>query len=155
MDVVALDIRDNEIAEEIWALQHPAYRIEAELIGVADLPPLRDTVASIQACGETFLGCRDPNGELVGAISCEREKAGLYTICRVMVNPSNHRQGIGKMLMQRLLSDQSPEATWTVTAEVRNHPAIALYEWFGFVGQETFSPLPGIELLRLVRYPRE
>ncbi|RED56717.1 GNAT family N-acetyltransferase [Cohnella lupini] len=155
MEVRMLDIRDKEIAEEIWALQHPAYRVEAELIGVSELPPLSDTVASIQACGETFLGCRDAQGDLVGAISYEKEKDGRFTICRVMVDPGYHRQGIGKQLLQRLLAEQSPGALWSVTAEVRNIPAIGLYERFGFVGQDTFSPMQGIELLRLVRYPRE
>jgi ribosomal protein S18 acetylase RimI-like enzyme len=157
MEVVMLDIRDKETAEEIWALQHPAYRVEAELIGVSELPPLSDTVASIQACGETFLGCRDAQGDLVGAISYEKEKEkdGRFTICRVMVDPDYHRQGIGKQLVQRLLAEQPSGSLWSVTAEVRNIPAIGLYERFGFVSQDTFSPMQGIELLRLVRYPIE
>lgn len=57
MEIKPLDIRLQEAAEEVWALQHPAYRVEAELIGVADLPPLRDTIQTLQSCGESFLGC--------------------------------------------------------------------------------------------------
>ncbi|WP_167747103.1 GNAT family N-acetyltransferase [Cohnella luojiensis] len=153
MGIVSLDIRQRETAEEIWALQHPAYRLEAALIGVSDLPPLRDTIQSLQECGETFLGYRDSQGDLVGAVSCEKEKLEHYTICRLMVHPEHLRQGIGSLLMVRLLSEKPRNATWTVTAEVRNLPAIALYERFDFIRQETFKPIPSIEMLRLVRAP--
>ena len=141
------------MAEEVWALQHPAYRAEAVLIGVSDLPPLRDTIQSLQVCGETFLGYRDENGDLVGAVSYERETAESYTICRLMVHPDFHRQGIGSSLLQHLLSEKQHNKgiTWTVTAEIRNLPAIALYERYGFVRIDSFKPIQGIELIRLVR----
>ncbi|WP_256761254.1 GNAT family N-acetyltransferase [Cohnella sp. WQ 127256] len=153
MGVILLDIRQQEVAEEVWALQHPAYRIEAALIGVADLPPLQDTIQSLQACGESFWGYRNQDGELIGAISYEREKSGYYTICRLMVHPDCLRQGIGSTLMEHLLSELPPSTFWTVTAEVRNMPAIILYERFGFVRYETFKPIPGIEMLQLKRAP--
>jgi len=142
------------VAEEVWALQHPAYRAEAALIGVSDLPPLRDTIQSLRECGETFLGYREDNGDLVGAVSYEQEEENeLYTICRLMVHPDFHRQGIGRTLLQRLLhGEQVNQAiTWTVTAEARNYPAIALYEGFGFVRLDSFEPMKGIKLIRLVR----
>jgi ribosomal protein S18 acetylase RimI-like enzyme len=152
MGIVALDIKQQETAEEVWALQHPAYRVEAELIGVADLPPLRDTVKSLQACGESFWGYQDEDeGDLIGAISFESEREGHYTICRLMVHPDFMRRGIGSLLMRHLLSESSRFATWTVTAEVRNLPAISLYESFGFERRDTFKPTPGITMLRLER----
>jgi len=151
MNIVRLDIRDRGIAEEIWALQHPAYRLEAELIGVSDLPPLRDTVETLQGCGEMFLGCLNEEDELVGAVSYEREREGGCTICRLMVHPDHLRRGVGTMLLERLLSEEPPSLVWDVTAEVRNYPALALYERFGFERRETLKPIPGIEMVRLVR----
>ncbi|MCD9026080.1 GNAT family N-acetyltransferase [Cohnella silvisoli] len=156
MGIVSLNIKEQEAAEEVWALQHPAYRVEAALIGVADLPPLQDTVKSLQTCGETFWGYRDDDsGELVGAVSYEREREGerRYTICRLMVHPDFMRRGIGRLMMEHILSDTPNSAAWTVTAEIRNLPAIILYERFGFMRSETFEPIPGITMLRLERAP--
>jgi len=151
MTIVELDIRNAETAEEVWALQHPAYRLEAALIGVADLPPLRDTVVTLQSCGESFLGFREEDGELVGALSYEREGPNGYAICRMMVHPDRLRRGIASKLIGRMLAGELSGAEWSVTAEVRNAPAIALYERFGFGRRETFSPIPGIEMARMVR----
>ncbi|WP_186438531.1 GNAT family N-acetyltransferase [Cohnella terricola] len=151
MNIVRLDIRDRGTAEEIWALQHPAYRLEAALIGVSDLPPLRDTAESLQACGENFLGCLNDEDEIVGAVSYEREREEFCTICRLMVHPDYLRRGIGSMLLERLLSEEPQSLVWEVTAEIRNYPALALYERFGFERQDTLKPIPEIEMVRLVR----
>jgi GNAT superfamily N-acetyltransferase len=153
MGIISLDIRQLETAEEIWALQHPAYRVEAALIGVADLPPLRDTIESLQACGEAFWGYRDPDDNLAGAVSYEEEREGLYTICRLMVHPDYLRQGIGSLLVKHLLFQLPDAATCTVTAEIRNLPAIALYERCGFKRLETFQPEPNFTMLRLQHSP--
>jgi hypothetical protein len=49
-----IDIANRVSAEQIWHLQQRSYRIEAELIGWEDLPPLRESVEDLMACGETF-----------------------------------------------------------------------------------------------------
>jgi len=151
MGIVELDIRKEDEAEEVWALQHPAYRLEAALIGVADLPPLQDTVQSLRNCGETFLGFRDDDGELVGAVSYEREGTGRNAICRMMVHPDYLRRGIASALLESLFASAPALTVWTVTAETRNYPAIALYERFGFVRETTFRPVPGIEMASMAR----
>jgi ribosomal protein S18 acetylase RimI-like enzyme len=153
MSIISLDIRQLETAEEVWALQHPAYRLEAALIGVATLPPLMDTIESLQACGEVFWGYRDPDENLAGAVSYEEEREGLYTICRLMVHPDYLRQGIGSLLVKHLLFQLPDTAICTVTAEIRNLPAIALYERCGFKRLETFKPIPEITMLRLEHSP--
>jgi ribosomal protein S18 acetylase RimI-like enzyme len=156
MGIVALDIKQRETAEEVWSLQHPAYRVEATLIGVADLPPLLDTVKSLQTCGESFWGYRDDEeGDLIGAVSFEPEREGLYAICRLMVHPNFMRRGIGSLLMRHVLSESSPFAKWTVTAEIRNLPAISLYESFGFERMDKSEPIPGVTMLRLERGPEK
>lgn len=54
-------------AEDILNLQIPSYQVEAEIIGSYDIPPLKDTVDTLQSCGETFFGYYD-NEALCGAI---------------------------------------------------------------------------------------
>jgi GNAT superfamily N-acetyltransferase len=151
MGIVSLDIRLSDVAEEVWALQHPAYQVEAALIGVADLPPLRDTIESLQTCGETFGGYRCESGELSGAISYEREREGCYTLCRLMVHPDYLRQGIGSLLIEHLLFELPKPSLCSVTAEIRNMPAIALYERYGFERKDTYQPVSRITMLRLER----
>lgn len=141
---------DAEAAEEVWALQHAAYRVEADLIGVADLPPLQDTVESLRQSQETFIGLRGAEGELLGVIAYEQEQEGRYTICRVMVNPDYFRQGVGSRLLTHLL-DAFPGVHWSVTAEARNLPALALYERAGFARTGAFQPAPDITLVQLER----
>jgi GNAT superfamily N-acetyltransferase len=154
MGIVSLHIKQQETAEEVWALQHPAYRVEAALIGVSDLPPLRDTVKSLQKCGESFWGYRDDDeGDLIGAISFVQEREAHYTICRMMVHPDFLRRGIGSLLMKHLLLGPPKFVTWTVTAEIRNLPALSLYESFGFIRSDTFEPIPGVTMQRLERAP--
>ncbi|BBI35249.1 GNAT family N-acetyltransferase [Cohnella abietis] len=152
--IVSLDIRQWEIAEEIWSLQHHAYRVEAALIGVADLPPLLDTVKDLQACKETFWGYRDKDGDLIGVVSYQQDKVGFYSICRMMVHPNYFRQGIGSLLMAYILNQRNDVTpTWSVTAEIRNLPAIHMYKRFGFELAETFKPVQGIQMVSLVRPP--
>ncbi len=153
MGITPLDITDPEAAEEVWAVQHPAYRLEAALIGVAKLPPLLDTIESLQACGETFWGYRSSERELAGVISWEKEREGYYTLCRLMVHPEFLRRGIGSLLVEHFLTELPKNSTALVTAEVRNQPAIALYKRFGFVHLDTFQPVPEITMLRLQRPP--
>lgn len=152
-----LDLTRRETAEEIWALQHRAYRLEAKTIGVSGLPPLHDTVASLQRCAERFYGEFDADDLLAGAISYLEERDGkdgpICVICRLMVDPERLRQGIGSRLVEYVLNDRPHGTVWRVTAESRNAPAIALYENKGFVGQAACQPVSGISMIRFERAP--
>lgn len=153
MGIVSLDIKDRETAEEVWSLQHPAYRAEAALIGVLELPPLQDTIESLQCCGESFFGYRVPDGELAGAVSFEQEGDLQFTLCRLMVHPNYFRQGIGRLLVNHLLSQLPPAAKCNVTAEIRNVPALKLYERAGFVRTDMFQPVFDITMVRMQYRP--
>lgn len=154
MPIETIRMNDRDAVEELWALQHAAYRAEAALIGVATLPPLLDTVETLLASPERYYGFRTAEGQLVGAISCETDSEGRNTLCRLMVHPDYHRQGIGSNLLEYMLSHE-PAAVWTVTAEVRNRPALALYEKAGFVRKGTQNPVPDITLVLLERLVNE
>ena len=56
-------------------LQRASYRVEADLIGFEDLPPLRETPEELTAVQESFLGAYE--GErLLGAIAFFRHRPG-------------------------------------------------------------------------------
>jgi hypothetical protein len=72
-----IDIAAGEWAEAVLRLQLRSYAVEARLIGFPDLPPLQDTVATLQQCGEWFYGYMKL-GQLAGAISYERTEKTIH-----------------------------------------------------------------------------
>lgn len=145
-----LDLSDHHVAEEIWALQHAAYRQEAAVVGEAGLPPLRETVASLQHSQETFYGCYAEDGELTGAVSV-LETEGRMAIRRMMVDPAYFRQGIASALLEHVTGTAYPERDWIVDAETRNVPAIRLYERIGFERAGVWHPSPGLTMIRMMK----
>ena len=49
-----IDITNPIFAKEVLNVQIPAYKVEAEIIDYYDIPPLRDTVETLQQSQETF-----------------------------------------------------------------------------------------------------
>lgn len=153
MTIRTINLADPDVAELVWRLQHAAYRIEAELIGFDRIPPLLDTVESLQSCRETFVGCfdEDDDDELAGAIAYTRESPEV-TICRLMVHPDRFRQGIGRQLLQHVQHLESDAAKYTVSTSARNAPAIRLYEQEGFGIVKEIEPEPGVHLVVFEKY---
>lgn len=89
-----IDITNPGISKEVLNIQIPSYKIEAEIIDFYDIPPLKDTVHSLQQCGETFFGYY-LNDELCGVISIKIDD-GIIDIHRLMVHPYHFRKGIAK-----------------------------------------------------------
>ena len=145
-----LDLSNIDVAEEIWAMQHAAYRHESALVGEAGLPPLRETVASLQRSPETFYGRYTEDGELAGAVSVS-EAEGRMTIRRMMVDPAYFRQGIATSLLEHVTEVAYPGRDWTVDAEARNVPAIRLYERNGFERAGVWHPSPGLTMARMTK----
>lgn len=146
--VCAIDHTRDEVAEQIWFLQHMSYRAEVASIGWNAAPPMMETVRRIRTCGETFVGAME-DGELRGAASWRREQDGAVRICRMMVHPDHFRRGIGSALLSDILQ-REPASRFVVLAGAWNTPALRLYEKFGFSVESEETLSPGIVLLRLV-----
>lgn len=144
-------LQKDDNVRQIWALQHIAYRIEAELIGAKDLPPLMDTVESLRRCNETFYADFDEDGEIRGAVAVETEKPGTLTISRMMVHPASHKQGIASRLLEYVFSQYAEVSLYIVSTGILNEPAVSLYRKYGFEPVETFEVAPGVELMTLHR----
>jgi len=151
MTIRPINLADPDLAELVWGVQHAAYRMEAALIGFDRIPPLLDTVESLQRCGETFLGYFDDEEDLAGAIAYTRDSSEI-TICRLMVHPDRFRQGIGRQLLQHVQHLESDAAKYTVSTSARNAPAIRLYEQEGFRIVKEMEPEPGVHLVIFEKY---
>ncbi|WP_394138664.1 GNAT family N-acetyltransferase [Cytobacillus oceanisediminis] len=124
-----IDIRDRKAAEEVLSVQIPSYKVEAELIECSDIPPLKDTVDTLQKCGETFFGYY-LNEALCGAISLKEEN-NIIDIHRLIVHPDHFRKGIAQKLLEFIESIEGIKSLIISTGS-KNTPAINFYEKNGF-----------------------
>ena len=92
-----IEISNSKSAEDVLNIQIPSYKVEAEIIGSNEIPPLKDTVYTLQHCGETFFGYYE-NEELCGVISMKVDVDGV-DIHRLIVHPNHFRKGIAQMLL--------------------------------------------------------
>jgi len=125
-----IDSTNPKSAQEVLHIQIPSYKIEADIIGFDDIPPLKDTVDTLQQCGETFFGYY-VNEELCGVISIKTEK-DIIDIHRLMVHPKHFRKGIAKLLLDFIERKKGNYKTIIVSTGTKNEPAVAFYVKNGF-----------------------
>ncbi|MEK5071346.1 GNAT family N-acetyltransferase [Sporosarcina sp. FSL K6-1508] len=126
-----IDITNPKLAQEILTVQIPSYLVEAELINFHDIPPLNDTVQSLQQCGETFFGYY-LNNELCGAISMMMENE-VIDIHRLMVHPEHFRKGIARKLLNFIEEIEQNCTSIIVSTGSGNTPAVHFYLTSGFI----------------------
>ncbi|CAI6084725.1 hypothetical protein PAECIP112173_04384 [Paenibacillus sp. JJ-100] len=147
MKIQLLSLRDEDMLAQLWRLQHMAYRLEAKIIGFQDIPPLFDTMETLQNCEETFYGCIDEgDGELLGAVAVKEEEQNTLTITRMMVHPNHFRKGIATALMQQVFKEHPDLPRYIVSTGTLNTAAVKLYMGFGFKPVEAVEIAPGVEL---------
>jgi GNAT superfamily N-acetyltransferase len=130
----------------VLAVQRAAYAVEARLMGLDGLPPARETLAELQACGEELWLCEE-DGRLVVGLEDAR---GALVIARLFVAPEAMRRGVGRALVRRAVAraDGRPVRTGTGAA---NAPALALYTQLGFRRTGEREVAPGVGYVELVR----
>jgi GNAT superfamily N-acetyltransferase len=119
-------------AATLLEVQRAAYRLEAELIGFADIPPLHETLDELRASAEIFYGYWI-GAALGGAISYQLSADHTLDIHRLVVNPAYLRRGIGRALVQALPTLEPTALCLIVATGALNTPARRLYEQAGFV----------------------
>jgi GNAT superfamily N-acetyltransferase len=149
MEIKKLDIQDAFIAGDVWRLQHAAYAIEAQIIGYTNLPPLMDTITSLQASKETFYSMQE-DGDLLAVIAVEAQSREL-TISRVMVHPTHHRRGLGRRLLRFIEATYPHVEKVLVATGSLNLPALRLYDSEGYVPQRQWQAAPGLMLTELIK----
>lgn len=149
--ITRLDLQDQSIVSELWSLQHKAYRLEAELIGFQEIPPLLETREMLSRAQEDFYGCFDDDEELAGAIAVVEESPGTLTVTRMMVSPEHFRQGIAGSLLEFIFTANPGIEQFIVSTGKLNTPAVSLYTKYGFIPAGSEEVAPGVELIEFHR----
>jgi ribosomal protein S18 acetylase RimI-like enzyme len=144
MRIEQLNLQDEDTARRILAIQHAAYAIEAELIGTTNIPPLNDTLATLQASDEAFYGCMIED-EIAGIVACTVED-GTLDICRMAVHPDYFRRGIARALLTFVQAAHPTVHRAIVSTGARNEPAKTLYVRDGFTHIEDREVEAGVWL---------
>jgi ribosomal-protein-alanine N-acetyltransferase len=71
------------------------------------------------------------DGRLVGYLVCSRF-ADTWHLMNIATDPEFRRRGAGRQLLEALLEQAGPGASYTLEVRRSNHGAINLYESFGF-----------------------
>lgn len=124
--IVHSDITNAIVLQSLF---QASYRIEAELLGVTDFPPLKRTISDFQNSTTQFFGLWKDN-VLAAAVEIDKLKNTL-DICSLVVHPTYFRQGIGQKLLL-FLENFDDSQILVVETGWANAPAIALYKKFGF-----------------------
>ncbi len=130
-----LNITNKVVAKRILDIQLPSYRIEAGLIDFYDIPALKDTVETLQHCGEKFYGYFVEE-ELVGAVSYKIEEQKVLDIHRMIVHPSHLKKGIASSLLDYIQHNDKNVERVIVSTGAKNIPAKNLYKRYGFIEVE-------------------
>ena len=129
-----IDITNPDVSREVLKIQIPSYNVEAKIINFYDIPPLKDTVQSLQQCGETFFGYY-LNKELCGVISIKVDDK-VIDIHRLMVHPKHLRKGIAKKLLNFIEIELKRFEAIVVSTGTKNEPAVSFYLKNGFLKVE-------------------
>lgn len=125
-----IDVSQTATAAEVLRVQLAAYQVEAELIGFAELPPLKETIKELQQSEETFYGFYD-NGQLSGVVSLIIEDK-VMDIYRLFVHPEQFRKGIARKLLIFIQDSEKGFEEIIVSTAAGNQPAIHFYTKSGF-----------------------
>lgn len=139
--ILKLPHSDLAVAEQIYLVFQHSYKIEADLIGTKNFPPLFRTSIDIQKSNTDFIGFQSEE-KLAAVIEVSHNNERLH-INSLTVLPEFFRQGIASKLINHVLQAY-PFNLATVETAVVNEPAIALYERHGFSEYKQYTPDHGI-----------
>jgi ribosomal protein S18 acetylase RimI-like enzyme len=140
--IIKLENSNEEIANQIFTVFQRSYKIEAQLIGTLDFPPLLRSVKDIENSKTQFYGFME-NESIAAIIEIAIENRRLE-INSLTVDPNYFRKGIASKLIGYILNTIDFSQVIVETAVV-NLPAINLYKKYGFVVFKKWTPSHGIE----------
>jgi ribosomal protein S18 acetylase RimI-like enzyme len=138
---------DHSVAIQLHAVMQAGYAREAERIGFAEFPPLRESSEELRRSSESFLVFQQSD-RIIGGLSFRRSTDAV-AITRLLVSPEHLQQGIATALLSALESRFPPRPRLTVstaaaantletmkTNRVMNAPNLASKFMSLFLGRE-------------------
>jgi ribosomal protein S18 acetylase RimI-like enzyme len=151
-DVRVLDQHDPATAARIVAVQHAAYRVEADLIGFDGIPPLHDDVDAVALLELMLLGVIE-EGEIAALIGYRR-LGPRVDIDRLAVHPRFFRRGLARRLIAAVHRREADATHFDVSTGRDNALALALYRAMGYQPVADVALPEGVAITRLVREKR-
>ncbi|MCL2525315.1 MAG: GNAT family N-acetyltransferase [Betaproteobacteria bacterium] len=144
--VQAAELQD---AATILAIQKDAYQAEACLYGDWSIPPLRQTLASLQAEFATHTILKALIGErIVGSVR-SLTKNGECAIGRLIVDPSCQGRGIGSALLCAAEANAAGAGKFSLFTGSKSEANIRLYQRHGYSVVRTQALSPAVTLVYL------
>ena len=144
--ITKLDNSNENVANQIFTIFQRSYKIEAQLIGALDFPPLLRSAKDIEHAKTLFYGFSE--NECLAAIIEIVIKDRRLEINSLTVDPNFFRKGIADKLISYALNIINFSEAVVETAVV-NIPAINLYKKHGFVEFRRWTPSHGIQKLAM------
>tara|TARA_R110000787_G_scaffold12692_1_gene40810 strand:+ start:112 stop:567 length:456 start_codon:yes stop_codon:yes gene_type:complete len=144
--ITKLENANDNIANQIHTVFQNAYKVEAQLIGVTDFPPLLRTAENIVNAKTDFYGFSVHNClAAIIEIAIDEKHLDIHSLT---VDPKYFRKGIADKLINYVLKTFNISVAIVETAVV-NKPAINLYKKHGFLEYKRWTPSHGIEKLAM------
>lgn len=124
-----LDNTDVFIAKQIHTVFQNSYKIEADLLGATDFPPLKRSVKNFTKSTTKFFGYFKDN-QLAAVIELIIKPEYIH-IRSLVVEPIFFKQGIASELI-KFTFKKFDSILYIVETGQKNYPAIKLYEKHGF-----------------------
>jgi len=141
-----LEHSTEDVANQIYTIFQNSYKVEAQLIGTLNFPPLSRSAKDIENSKAEFYGFSE-NNCLAAVIEIVIKEKQLE-INSLTVDPKFFRKGIADKLINHVLESFDFTNAVVETAVV-NTPAINLYKKHGFVEFKRWTPSHGIEKLAM------
>ena len=145
--ITKLDNSNEDVANQIFTIFQRSYKIEAQLIGTLDFPPLLRSVKDIENSETQFYGFIE--NECLAAIIEIAIEDQYLAINSLTVDPIFFRKGIASKLISYVLEVIHFSEAVVETAVV-NLPAINLYKKHGFVEFKRWTPSHGIKKVAML-----